>query len=99
MSPLKNKIYDLGRKKINNTKKKGGHKVVDTDLAARRVGQPEETGHSGAQPPIKLKIKRLASPMRSHAVLQPGHGRNRPLHPTPTHRSAVLRDPRGPCSH
>ena len=79
----------MGRKKINIVKKKGGHKVVDTDLAARRVRHPEETGHSNGKPPIKLKIKRLASPMRSHAVLQPGHGRNKPLHPTPTHRSAV----------
>ena len=89
LSLLKNKIYNLGRKKINNTKKKGGHKVVDTDLAARRVGQPEETGHSSAQTPIKIKIKRLASPLRSHAVSQSGHGRNKPLHPTPTHRPDV----------
>ena len=84
-------MYELGKKtKIKIIKKKkGGHKVVDTSLTARRVGRPEEAGHSNVKPPIKLKIKRLASPMHSHAVLQPEHGRDKPLYPAPTHRSAV----------
>ena len=57
LSPIKSKLYDMGRKKINNKKKKGGKKVLDTDLTARRSGQPEEIGHSSNQSSIKIKIK------------------------------------------
>ena len=86
MSPLKDKMYELGKKtKIKIIKKKGGHKVVDTSLATRRVGRLEESGHSNVKPPIKLKIKRLAKSMHTHAVLQPENGRNKPLYPAPTH--------------
>ena len=85
LSPVKNKILDMGRKKMDN-KKKGGKKVIDTDLVTRQPGQPDETGKSGGQPPIKIKLKRLASPLRPHAI----YGSNRPLHPIPEHSPADM---------
>ena len=80
----------MGRKKISNKKKKGSQKVFDTDLTTGRTGQPEETGHSGDQPPIKIKLKRLASLLPPHAILQPGHGKNKPLHPIPEHDPDIM---------
>ena len=43
LSPIKDKMYELGKKtKVKIIKKKkGGHKVLDTSLTARRVGRPE----------------------------------------------------------
>ena len=52
LSPIKDKMYELGKKmKIKIIKKKkGGHKVIDTSPTARRVGRPEEAGHSSINP-------------------------------------------------
>ena len=71
---------------MDNKKKKGGKKVIDTDLVTRWYGQPDETGKSGGQPPIKIKLKRLANTLRPHAI----YGINRPLHPTPEHSPADM---------
>ena len=71
---------------MDNKKKKGGKKVIDTNLVTRRYGQADETGKSGGQPPIKIKLKRLANPLRPHAI----YGINRPLHPTPEHSPADM---------
>ena len=60
-------------------------------FVTRGYGQPDETGKSGGQPPIKIKLKRLANTLRPHSI----YGVNKPLHPTPEHSPADMH-PHGP---
>ena len=85
LSPVRNKILDMGKKKTE-VKRKSDKEIVNTDLVTKWSGQPDETGKSGGQTPIKIKLKRLASPLRPHAI----YGNSRPLHPTSEHNPADM---------
>ena len=67
-------------------KRKSDKEIVNTDLVTKWSGQPDETGKSGGQTPIKIKLKRLASPLRPRAI----YGNSRPLHPTSEHNPADM---------
>ena len=76
LSPIKEKINKLGKKKkLKVGKIKGSHKVTNTNITAKKIQQMEEAGH----PPIKIKFKRLTSfTTKSQTVSQPESSDHQP---------------------
>ena len=82
LSPVKNKVLDMGRKEIE-IKKKSDKGIVNTHPVTRWSGRPDETGKFGYQTPTKVKLQGPADPLRPHAK----YGSKNLLHPYSEHNN------------